>query len=131
MNLSFELFPPKTWDQSVEKKYISLIKTLVKYQPNFISCTYGANGGTKLTSLKILLLIKKYGGVPLAHCTLANQDFKDVQIFIQELYKNKIKKILCLRGDIDTNAKQKLHANDLMQFIQKTYKKNSFEIYGA
>ena len=43
MLLSFELFPPKT-----EKGMANLpgtIEHLMKYRPEYISCTYGAGGG--------------------------------------------------------------------------------------
>ena len=51
--LSFELFPPKT-----EKGLQNLpgtIDHLMKYNPSYISCTYGAGGG-KMPELHRLLI---------------------------------------------------------------------------
>jgi methylenetetrahydrofolate reductase (NADPH) len=73
-------------------------------------------------------MIKQYGGVPMAHCTIANQEFIDVDAFIKDLIKNKINKILCLRGDTEGNFTK--HASDLMEYIKKNYSKY-FEMFGA
>ena len=51
MLLSFELFPPKT-----EKGMDNLpgtIDHLMKYKPAYISCTYGAGGGTSDYTVRI------------------------------------------------------------------------------
>jgi methylenetetrahydrofolate reductase (NADPH) len=121
IKLSFELFPPKMWNNAVKDKYASLIKALVKFHPTFISCTYGANGGTKTNTLNVLQLIKQCGGVPLAHCTVANQEFADVENFIKDVKDNGISKILCLRGDLNGDDTNVMHASDLMQYVKDKY----------
>ena len=46
MLLSFELFPPKT-EKGMEN-LPGTIEHLMKYKPEYISCTYGAGGGNVL-----------------------------------------------------------------------------------
>ena len=54
--LSFELFPPKT-----EKGLQNLpgtIDHLMKYNPSYISCTYGAGGGNVGANREVCQMIK-------------------------------------------------------------------------
>ena len=55
--LSFELFPPKT-----EKGLQNLpgtIDHLMKYNPSYISCTYGAGGGNVGANREVCQMIQK------------------------------------------------------------------------
>ncbi len=55
--LSFELFPPKT-DKGMEN-LPGTIEHLVKYKPEYISCTYGAGGGNVGANREVCQMIKK------------------------------------------------------------------------
>ena len=53
---SFELFPPKT-----EQGFANLLTTIQKLaslSPDFISCTYGAGGGSREKTFDIVELIQ-------------------------------------------------------------------------
>ena len=61
MLLSFELFPPKT-----EKGMANLpgtIEHLMKYHPEYISCTYGAGGGNVGANREVCQMIKNAGTI--------------------------------------------------------------------
>ena len=66
--LSFELFPPKT-----EKGLQNLpgtIDHLMKYNPSYISCTYGAGGGNVGANREVCQMIKNAGTTPVTHFTV-------------------------------------------------------------
>ena len=68
MLLSFELFPPKT-----EKGMANLpgtIEHLMKYRPEYISCTYGAGGGNVGANREVCQMIRNAGTVPVTHFTV-------------------------------------------------------------
>ena len=68
MLLSFELFPPKT-----EKGMANLpgtIEHLMKYKPEYISCTYGAGGGNVGANREVCQMIKNAGTTPVTHFTV-------------------------------------------------------------
>ena len=68
MLLSFELFPPKT-----EKGMANLpgtIEHLMKYRPEYISCTYGAGGGNVGANREVCQMIRNAGTIPVTHFTV-------------------------------------------------------------
>ena len=66
--LSFEVFPPKTDDAYDTVKYAT--EHIAALNPDFMSVTYGAGGGTSKYTLDIAKKIKEQYGVPMmAHLT--------------------------------------------------------------
>ena len=63
MLLSFELFPPKT-DKGMEN-LPGTIEHLCKYQPAYISCTYGAGGTNVGKNMDVCKMIQDAGTVPV------------------------------------------------------------------
>ena len=99
MLLSFELFPPKT-EKGMEN-LPGTIDHLMKYKPEYISCTYGAGGGTSKNTVKIASHIKdKYNVPSLAHLTCVSSTKEEVHQVIDQLKAAGIENILALRGDI-------------------------------
>jgi 5,10-methylenetetrahydrofolate reductase len=76
-----------------------------------------------------LNLIKELGGIPLAHCTFANQEFGEVEKYIDSLSANEIKKILVLRGDLPNGKEKFKFASEFMEYIKNN--RTDFEIFGA
>ena len=68
MLLSFELFPPKT-EKGMEN-LPGTIEHLMKYKPEYISCTYGAGGGNVGANREVCQMIKNAGTVPVTHFTV-------------------------------------------------------------
>lgn len=122
--ISFEIFPPKNdSDGSKLDKLISHLKLLNKYNPAFISLTYGAGGTTQNSSINIIERIQKeVGAVVMPHFTCVGSSRAQVKNYLKEIQNFGIKNILALRGDIPEGMEQ-VHfdfnyANELVSFIK-------------
>lgn len=98
LTVSFEIFPPK--QDSAYDGVINCADELSTYQPDFISVTYGAGGGTSSNTVKIVSHLQNAVGVtPLAHLTCLSSTKAEVGAILDELKTKKIPNILALRGD--------------------------------
>lgn len=115
--ISFEVFPPK----SDTNNLLQEIKILEKYNPSFISLTYGA-GGNENKSLELLKQIKNTGASIMPHFTCITSNKANIEIEIQHLSTLDVENILALRGDIpenfDIQNQDFKHANELVEFIK-------------
>jgi len=124
---SLELFPPKT-PEGYEKLLVT-IGLLAKLNPDFISCTYGAGGGSREKTLDIVEHIERAHRIPtLAHltCTLNTKD--QIMAILNDIKHRGIKNILALRGDPPADqldwqpAKENFrYAYELCAFIKKNH----------
>lgn len=102
VTISVELFPPKKGSQL--ENYKAIVGQMAELKPSYISCTYGATGGTSDYTVEISDTINSYGIPAIAHLTCASSTKEKVQSVIKELKERKIENILALRGDIPENA---------------------------
>ena len=102
VTISFELFPPKKGSQL--ENYKAIVCRMAELKPSYISCTYGATGGTSDYTVEIADTINSYGIPAIAHLTCASSTKEKVQSVIKELKDRKIENILALRGDIPEDA---------------------------
>ena len=103
VNISFEVFPPKTED--TYDKVLEATDAIAKLNPSFISVTYGAGGGTSKNTVRIASHIKSDLGVnSIAHLTCVSSTKEDVHRVIDDIKEKGIKNILALRGDIPKDA---------------------------
>lgn len=121
--ISFEVFPPKNdEDGSKLEKLLEHLSVLKKYNPAFISLTYGAGGTTQNTSLNIIEKIQGLGFVLMPHFTCVGSSKGNVKAYLQNIQDLGIKNILALRGDIPEGMEQKhfdfRFANELVEFIK-------------
>lgn len=95
---SFELFPPKT-----DKGFTNLLSTIARLcelNPDFISCTYGAGGGSREKTLEVVQHIQdKHGVTGLAHLTCVLHTKEDIRTILEEIRTRGIRNVLALRGD--------------------------------
>ena len=97
--ISFEVFPPKT-DSAFESIEWS-VRELAAFNPDFMSVTYGAGGGTSQYTTKIASLIKnRLDTTALAHLTCASTPKDKIDSILDTLKENHIDNILPMRGDI-------------------------------
>ena len=97
--ISFEVFPPKT-DSAFESIEWS-VRELSAHNPDFMSVTYGAGGGTSQYTTKIASLIKnRLDTTALAHLTCASTPKEQIDNILDTLKENHIDNILAMRGDI-------------------------------
>ena len=99
VNISFEVFPPKT-DAKFEN-VVHAVDEMAKWNPSFISVTYGAGGGTSKNTVKIASHIQNDLGVDsIAHLTCVSSTKEEVRKQIDAIKESGIQNILALRGDI-------------------------------
>lgn len=98
VNISFEVFPPKT--DAGYSAVLSATEEIAKLKPAFISVTYGAGGGTSKNTVNIASHISNDLGVAsLAHLTCASSTKDEVRSVIGQLKEAGIENVLALRGD--------------------------------
>ncbi|MBF0512215.1 MAG: methylenetetrahydrofolate reductase [NAD(P)H] [Candidatus Omnitrophica bacterium] len=98
ITFSLELFPPKT-DEGYAK-LLNILPLLCCLKPDFISCTYGAGGGSRSKTLDIAQLIQENFHVPsLAHLTCVLHTKDEIKNIIEEMKNRGIENVLALRGD--------------------------------
>ena len=122
--LSFEIFPPKK--ESGLENIDETLSVLAELNPDFISVTFGAGGGTgSKRTLELARKIKEeYKVEPVVHLTCLTYDKKQIDQLAKELESEGIENILALRGDITpelTPAGDFAHASDLMSYLKKEY----------
>jgi len=122
-NFSFEIFPPKA---DADFSTVSAAAfALSRCEPDFMSVTYGAGGGTSKNTIKIAEMLQEQCGVPaLAHLTCVSSTKEEILRLLGVLREKGIENILALRGDIPEgkNFPEDLYyrfATDLMAEIAK------------
>jgi methylenetetrahydrofolate reductase (NADPH) len=97
--ISFEFFPPKS-DADEEVLFRETVPGLKRLGPAFISVTYGAGGGTRERSFRIVDWLRKQHGIEaMAHLTCVGATRKDSAAILDEAEALGIENILALRGD--------------------------------
>lgn len=122
VTFSLELFPPKLFSQLENVKKVVAETALLS--PSFVSCTYGATGGTSEFTLEVAKEIASHGIPALAHLTCVSSTKGKVASVIDALQKEKIENILALRGDIPADPEFKApgdykYAFELISDIKK------------
>ncbi|MBP9853731.1 MAG: methylenetetrahydrofolate reductase [NAD(P)H] [Candidatus Omnitrophica bacterium] len=124
---SFELFPPKT-----DKGYENLLMTieeLAEMNPDFISCTYGAGGGSRDKTFDIVEHIEQsHSIVGMAHLTCVMNTKDDIRNIMEDVQSRGIRNILALRGDPPVDNKNWTptdknfrYSSELAQFIRDEF----------
>ncbi len=127
--ISFEIFPPKGEGEELKSKNEALLnelKILSKYNPAYVSVTYGAGGTTQDKTLDLVLKIKNELKLnPMPHFTCVGSNREEILDYIKVFEKNDIKNILALRGDPPKGEKTFIkpkngfgHANELVEFVK-------------
>ncbi len=124
VTLSMEVFPPKTTDaiESVERA----VREIAGLSPAFISCTYGAGGGTSANTVRISREIMDLGVPSMAHLTCITSSRDTIEKQIEAIKAAGIDNILALRGDLPadfdlTEAHRFRHATQLVHAIRLYY----------
>ena len=122
VTISCELFPPKHGSQL--ENYKAVVAQTAELKPAYISCTYGATGGTSDYTVEIADAINRHGIPAIAHLTCASSTKEKVASVITQLQERKIENILALRGDIPEQAdfplpNQYHHAVELITQIKE------------
>ncbi|MBP5270214.1 MAG: methylenetetrahydrofolate reductase [NAD(P)H] [Clostridia bacterium] len=129
--LSFEVFPPKTWDNF--ENVSSAVRTIAGLAPAYMSVTYGAGGGTSEFSVALASEIKYRYAVPtLSHLTCVSSDRKKIESELAKLSSNGMENILALRGDLpDGLTPSDLPFRYASELITEIKKHGNFCVGGA
>ena len=96
--VSFEFFPPKT--PALESSLWAAIERLAPLDPAFVSVTYGAGGGTRSRTHRIVgRLIGETALVPAAHLTCVGASRAEVDDVARAYWALGVRRLVALRGD--------------------------------
>lgn len=96
--LSFEVFPPKQ-EQGMAALYRA-VEELSRFEPGFISITYGAGGSTRTQTLEIIGEIHaRFGLATTSHFTLVGATVDDIHAYLEKAKDSGASNIMALRGD--------------------------------
>ena len=123
---SFEVFPPK-----IDKPLEPLLRTLeelYKYNPDFISCTYGAGGSNAGRNEEICQVIKKADkAIPVTHLTCIGNTKEEIKEILQKYNDMGVESVLALRGDIpegwESTRGDFKYASELIAYIRSIFPK--------
>lgn len=97
--ISFEFFPPKS-PEGEATLFRDVVPALKGLNPAFMTVTYGAGGGTKTSTLRIVSTIRRDFGVEaMAHLTCSGSTKEMLADVLTEARQLGIENILALRGD--------------------------------
>jgi methylenetetrahydrofolate reductase (NADPH) len=95
---SFEFFPPKT-DEGVARLF-ETVAALRPLEPDYVSVTYGAGGGTRDGTVEIATRIKReYGIETMAHLSCVGETREGLEEILDRFADAGIQNVLALRGD--------------------------------
>ena len=124
ITISMEVFPPKS-DVKLESVRAT-VREISRLRPAFVSCTYGAGGGTSRYTVEIAQDIMEEGVASMAHLTCISSTRDTVKDQIGRIREAGIENILALRGDIPEgmdfpHPRYYSHAVQLVEEIRKEY----------
>lgn len=98
LGVSIEIFPPKT-DKGDEVLFATLAR-LSRFQPAFVSCTYGAGGSTQDRTVELCVEIQKRYALPAtSHLTCVGATRDELTAWLDSAVEHGIGNIMALRGD--------------------------------
>jgi methylenetetrahydrofolate reductase (NADPH) len=95
---SFEFFPPKTDDG--EQNLRTALQDLRRFEPDFVSVTYGAGGATRDRTVQLTKWIKQELGIEaMAHLSCVGSSRAELVEMLAGIAEAGIENVLALRGD--------------------------------
>ena len=95
---SVEFFPPK--DEAGGKRMLQTASQFEEHQPDFVSITYGAGGGTRATTLRYAkLLQEEHGFEVMPHLTCVGHTRDELLEILEEFAEAGFRNVMALRGD--------------------------------
>ena len=122
--LSFEVFPPKT--PAGLEKLRAVLEELYVWNPDWISCTYGAGGSDKGYNLDLVSSIRSSDcAEPVTHYTCIHHTRDGVRGDMDEYLSRGVSTVLALRGDYipgeNATGGDFDHATGLIDFLRRSY----------
>lgn len=128
--LSFEVFPPKTSDKFEAVK--GAVDKIAALNPDFMSVTYGAGGGTSDYTVAVSKHIKEeFNVTALAHLSCISSGRPEVADKLKKLKEAGVENVLALRGDLPENYTGNLDYNYASDLVADIKAAGGFCIGGA
>lgn len=123
-SFSFEFFPPK--DESGVEELFRTVFELRRYEPTYVSVTWGAGGSTRRLTLELVRRIKAEAGIEaMAHLTCVGATRDEIGQILEQMRDGGIDNVLPLRGDPPRGQANFVrpeggfgHACELVEFIR-------------
>lgn len=133
MSFSFEVFPPKS-DQPIEP-LLETLEELYGFNPDFVSCTYGAGGTNAGRNMEICKAIKDSGKtLPVTHYTCIGNSKENIRTELEQYLAMGVDHILALRGDFPKGWKETRgdfnYANELVEYIKSEFPQFTIAVSG-
>lgn len=120
MELSLELFPPKT-EAGIEKLHTNC-EQMMMLKPRFFSVTYGAGGSTQERTFTTVQSVQQTFNVETApHLSCIGSTKESILKILLHYKEQGIKRIVALRGDMPSGMREAgefRYANELVEFIR-------------
>ena len=124
---SFEFFPPK--DEEGKEALFATVARLRRYDPAYVSVTWGAGGGTRTRTVDLVTKIQAETGIDaMAHVTCVGSDRHEIKGVLDQLAAGGIGNVLPLRGDPPKGQTEFrpvaggfAYASELVAFIRQEY----------
>lgn len=125
--LSVEIFPPK--NESGDAELFRTLEELIRYQPAFVSCTYGAGGSTSKRTIELCQTIQnELQTTATAHFTCVASTRDQLIEWLHSASEAGITNIMALRGDPPAGQETFVpadgglkHANQLVALIREHF----------
>jgi len=120
--LSFEFFPPRSVEGS--KNMMAVHADLMRFQPQFVSVTYGAGGSTQDGTFDAVKNMLAAGSSTAPHLTGVGTSRDDIKSIIQGYLELGVKRLVVLRGDLPSGMVERGHfkyAEQLVQFVRDEF----------
>lgn len=125
--LSFEFFPPK--DDAAMAALRATSEQLLTVRPDFVTCTYGAGGSTRLRTLEVCDLLRQLGFQPvMPHLTCVGSSRSELENVADEIHARGYRNIMTLRGDPPRGYSQfrpapdgLTHAAELVELLRERH----------
>ncbi len=99
LTVSFEFFPPKS-PEAEESLFRDTVPALKRLSPAYCSVTYGAGGGTRGTSFRIVDRLRRHHGIEaVPHLTCVGSTRDMLASALTEIEALGAENVLALRGD--------------------------------
>ena len=134
--LSFEFFPPRSPDKL--DNTIEIIDELSEYTPGLMTVTYGAGGGTRDLTSKMVHHIHHTLHLPaVAHLTCVGHSKQEIFDILRDYDRQGLHNILALRGDPPKGESRFVPhpegfgcARDLVRYIKEHFSHFSIAVAG-
>ena len=122
LELSFEFFPPRSPASS--ENLMTVHAALAKFEPNFVSVTYGAGGSTQDGTFDAVKNMLAAGSFTAPHLTGVGASRDHIKSTIQGYLELGVKRLVVLRGDLPGGMVERGHfkyAENLVRFVRDEF----------